>query len=345
MLLQICPHDTPPFAELCRVFAQAAAEADLESTTIFLSNPSGSAEPGTIYLGVERLKQTRKLGKELANVVGQTKPAIILCHRYRAFRAALAAGLPQTRMVVLAHEFGLLDGVQRRLHRSLFARPVRFAGVSPAVAEELAQVARINMVLPNALDLSTLTQTRLSREAARERLGVADATGPLVGVVGRWHYKKRPELSLAVLELLRREHPDARMVMVGPDPGQATAEGLHVAGQVPRAADVMAAFDVLLHVGNVESFGMVLLEAMAAGVPVVAAKTPGPEFVLGDIGYFPAVDDASGYVAAISQALNASPERLSQGQGRAAEKFSIAATSAKLKSLAKFLNKPEDDPF
>ncbi len=119
-----------------------------------------------------------------------------------------------------------------------------------------------------------------------------------------------------------------------------------VTGQVDRGADVLPAFDMLLHTGNVESFGMVILEAMAAGLPVVAAATGGPEYVLGKLGCFPAQDTAAGYAAAMEQALTLDEEQYAKAAWQRFESMSSTATMANmLPNLVEFVNEPETDPF
>ncbi|MEQ9451117.1 MAG: glycosyltransferase family 4 protein [Pseudomonadales bacterium] len=348
-LLQICPHDTPPFGKLCAAIEQAARQAELSVTTVILGPPAAEPRTDFIYLGCEDVRRAGTLLRQHPDVgVERDYWDLVLCHRYASLRAALKLRVANRRIAVLAHEFDMLKSWRRRLFRLVFARKVNFGGVSPVVSAQLARHTRMGFVLPNILDLEKFDAQLLSRADALRRLGLEP--GPLtIGVVGRLHYKKRPELALAAFQHFAREHPQARLVFVGGDPAthqHLLAEGVHLTGPVHDAAQAFRAFDVLLHTGNVESFGMVVLEAMAAGVPVVVAAGGGPEYVLGKLGTYPDSDDAAGYAQALAHAVDRDVEAYRQAARERCERlFSTTALAASLGAMVKFVDQTETDPF
>lgn len=113
--------------------------------------------------------------------------------------------------------------------------------------------------------------------------------------VGRQEKRKGLPYLLEAYRKLKPEMPDTRLIIVGPDGGIRAAciryveqnhlPDVHFAGQVPyedlpryyRSADVFCAPNT----GH-ESFGIILLEAMAAGAPIVASDIPGFRDVLSD---------------------------------------------------------------
>ena len=216
---------------------------------------------------------------------------------------------------MVAHEYGLLKRWQRRLAWRLFARRFKFAAVAPDVAAELARVVGSASVLPNVLpDQVPL----LPKDEALHHLSLSP--GPFtVGVIGRLHYKKRPYLALQAFAELQKKVPEARLVFVGdgdrssllvPERSSskdAALEPNHVtyAGRIANAAQLFSAFDVILHPAQVEAFGMVVLEAMAAGVPVVTPKQGGAAYVLGELGFYPAKDTPAELALALEQAMQA----------------------------------------
>ena len=124
-VLQICPHDTPPFADLCEAIAKAGAEANLRITTIILDQPSATPRAGFIYLGASSRTGAGRLLKKHPEVDferGYWK--LVLCHRHGAFRAARKLKVPHRRIVVLAHEFDYFASLRRRLDRFIFTRRV-----------------------------------------------------------------------------------------------------------------------------------------------------------------------------------------------------------------------------
>lgn len=285
-VLQICPHDDPPFADLCHVYRLAVESLGCTCTTVILGRASGDAVQDAIYLGQPDLSKDRQVVQALhAALKGEF--ALAICHRYRAWRTLAKSRVDVTHRIVVAHEFGFFSRAIRRWH-ARFASRTLFAGVSEAVTVELAAVARQAVTLPNALDVEAMGRELLSAKAALSELGLTE--GPLtLGVIGRLHAKKQP--ALARDGFLAANLPDSRIVFVGD--GE-LAPGLRVddsqvifAGFVPRARRLLRAFDaVLLTTGGVEAFGMAALEAMAAGVPVICQRVSGPLEVLGEHGIY-----------------------------------------------------------
>jgi glycosyltransferase involved in cell wall biosynthesis len=123
-----------------------------------------------------------------------------------------------------------------------------------------------------------------ARERARRALGLPTAV-PAVGFVGRLVPAKGPLAFLEVLRDVARERTDLRGVMVGDGPLRAEvaarADALGLAGRVLLAglrddvAPLLPAFDALLFCSEREGLSLAMLEAMAAGVPVVATAVPG----------------------------------------------------------------------
>ena len=259
----------------------------------------------------------------------------MLCHRYRAYKSFVATGLDAARLVAVAHEYGFFRRRRRRWAQRLSHHDALFAGVSPGVAEELKQATGSALIWPNALDLDALDP--LDRAAAREALALPPE-GLVFGVVGRLHYKKRPELALEAFRMFleRTGGSDARLAFVG---NGALRERLELAcrdlpvtfaGFAPAAARLMKAFDALLMASSNEPFGMVLLEAMAAGVPVITPRQPGPLCILGDLGHYFEGSEPQAIAAAMQAALEAPP---GEGRERAQREFSVAAVAERLEAL------------
>ena len=126
----------------------------------------------------------------------------------------------------------------------------------------------------------------------------ATSTAAVAGTVGRLQRWKRIELGLAALPLVLEGQPAARLRVIGdasptldagyPDELSATAARLGVAGAVDFTGHVddvpaaMRALDVLVHTAEGEPFGLVLVEAMLSGVPVIAPHEGGPAEIVRD---------------------------------------------------------------
>jgi glycosyltransferase involved in cell wall biosynthesis len=144
-------------------------------------------------------------------------------------------------------------------------------------------------------DFALLPKDRAA--ALRRRWGVpADAT--LVGQVARLQPWKGQRDVIAAAEVLLRDRPDLYVVIVGGDVfGDAVAyeralradvseRGLDgrvvFAGHVTDIVAVLGALDVMVHASPAEPFGTILLEAAAAGVPIVAYDGGGVPELLAD---------------------------------------------------------------
>ena len=305
-------------------------------TTVFIGAADGGPLGAAEYLNAPDMADTADLARRL-QPWADTGWDLILCHRYRAYLAALTGRLKGRRKIALAHEYGMLQRWQRRLLRKLRGSDFEFAGVAPDVAEELAGVTGRRLLLANALGEAEETQP-LSREAARAEMGLS-ADDLIIGVVGRLHYKKRPLLALQAFEKFARSHPDSRLVFLGD--GEQRAELVEsenprvlLPGVVPDAARLYRAFDVLLHTAGAEPFGMVILEAMNAGVPVVCAYGHGPQYILGDQGVYAHEDTPARFADALTRALQVDRQKFAaSSRARIAQEFSIQAMSNRLAEL------------
>ena len=338
--LQVCPNDHPPFLDICRNHAAALGQAGCDVDTVFLGAPRGTRWEAATYLGVER--GTRRMIDALRSHCAGRADRLVVMHRYRAYQVATRALEGAATMVAVAHEFGMFARRRRRLRQWWFARDVVFAGVSQAVVDEMRRhhpSLRHTSVLPNPVDVDALDRARLSRTDARTALGIG-GDGYVVGMVGRLHPEKRPLLALEAFAGAALPS-GARFVFVGDGAMRASlesrareigcAERVHFTGYVPDAARHLEAFDALLFTsGPTEAFGMALLEAMVAGVPIVCADQAGPRSVLGPGGrYFTGgaaeLTSELGRVAALSAAEREALCRLQRA--RAECEFSLPAVA------------------
>lgn len=136
---------------------------------------------------------------------------------------------------------------------------------------------------------------RSGRAAGRDLLGMKD-DDPAIGIVGRLQPWKNQHVFLRAVPSILQRHPRARFFVIGGTPGgfsagypselRALATELGVAdhvtfmGQRDDVPALLAGLDVFVMASDAEPFGLVTVEAMAAGVPVVATRAGGtPEIV------------------------------------------------------------------
>jgi 1,2-diacylglycerol 3-alpha-glucosyltransferase len=165
-------------------------------------------------------------------------------------------------------------------------------------------------VVPSAIDVERFAAGRRST-LVRARLGATDAA-PLALVVSRLGMEKNVELVLDALPLL----PHLRLAVVGEGPHRAAleerarrlgvAERVRFTGTLERAdlPDVYASVDAFVFPSTTDTQGLVLAEALAAGLRVVAADSPASRDVLGGAGRIVAPEPAA-LAAALTESLAA----------------------------------------
>ncbi len=123
--------------------------------------------------------------------------------------------------------------------------------------------------------------------AWRQALGIADAT-PVIGFLGRLVMEKGLDVFSDTIDQLNRRNVEHAVVVVGEGPARCWFEsrlpnakfvGFQGGADLARA---VASMDMLFNPSVTETFGNVTLEAMACGLPVVAAKATGSQSLVVD---------------------------------------------------------------
>ena len=186
-----------------------------------------------------------------------------------------------------------------------------------------------------------------------EDLAAFAADAPVTLYVGRYTDVKRvPWLIEAHSEASRGFARRSPLVIVGGYPGE--WEGEHPLETVRRtgARDVflagwhghddlplaLAAADALVLPSRHEAFGIVLIEAMASGIPVIACRVPGPADIVedGDTGWLVPDGDTGALGAALADVVNRPEERARRGDvayTRSRARYGWGATAARIAAL------------
>jgi len=167
----------------------------------------------------------------------------------------------------------------RPLLRQLACRIDVRAVVSPAARDLVSRYFPGDYrILPNGVDTAHFSPRGPALEEWMDE-------GFNLVFVGRDEPRKGLDVLLRALPLVRESHPEVRLLVVGVDEPASAHEGVAWLGRladdlVPaayRSARIMISPAL-----GMESFGIVLVEAMACGVPVVASDIPGYRAVLED---------------------------------------------------------------
>jgi L-malate glycosyltransferase len=143
---------------------------------------------------------------------------------------------------------------------------------------------------------------------------------------------KRPKDVIRVFANVLK-HQKARLIMIGDGPerlptlelakSMGIAKNVHFIGSFPNVEMIFGVADLLLLPSSKESFGLVALEAMACGVPVISSNTGGlPEVVLhGITGFTLPIGDVEGMSEAAVTALEQLPSMRAAARERAVKEF------------------------
>jgi glycosyltransferase involved in cell wall biosynthesis len=309
-ILQFCHCHYGPFLDVARQTATLFKGSAYKVLTVYLTGkPSetarvGSASDEVIFLDYAS-KQVR--GLKLSAILALRKIAasrdcvLVIAHRAKPiYIACLATSLP---VIGVQHSFGDYQRASRRWFANRFRQRLSLLGVSNAVRDDMRRYLpkwpadRIE-TLHNRIDVAASVDSILPKQEARARLGLPE-NAKIIGNVGRLHPDKdQKTLLVGFAQALPHLPPGALLAIAGSGrleadlKAQAQAEGsaerVIFLGQVPEIRRLFAAFDLFVLSSDREPFGMVLLEAMAANVPIIATDCGGaPEIVADDHALFP----------------------------------------------------------
>lgn len=221
------------------------------------------------------------------------------------------------------------------------------AGVSREICERLdrrlgALIRRRPLhYIPNAMDFDRFAMASVDRSALLRELGLPE-TARVVGSVGRLTAQKAYDQLLDAAAIFLPRLPDVHVLLVGDGElrpaleAQAAALGItdrvHFAGVRPDVERLLRAMDVFVSTSLWEGLPTVLMEAMAAGVPVAATDIPGSRdlVVEGETGWLAPVADPAAMAGVVERML-AQPGEAAAAAARAREqvrcRYSMAAVA------------------
>lgn len=207
--------------------------------------------------------------------------------------------------------------------------PLRFQqelGVSQQVVDNLNQrplarrLGKTAVLAYNALNVSRFANIRVNRDEKRRELGLP-ADAPLIGSVGRLTEQKAYDLFLKAAALVQARLPEAHFLLVGDGPLaadlQAQADRLGLAARVTFTGarrdveELLPILDVFVNSSHWEGLPTVMLESMAARVPVVATNVSGNRELVrdGENGRLVPPNDPSALAQAVQDTLALPPSQ------------------------------------
>lgn len=239
------------------------------------------AERGISYLPLQGMNRS-----EVCKAITAFKPDIIHAHDYRA---SVYAALQNRSIKVVSHLHANYPWAQRvngktLIYRLLSFRFYRIAAVSSSIINEFYFKEKIiskAVVLPNVVSISKL-----------QGLSLADAEQCDLLFVGRMTEEKAPLNFIELVSRIKENRARVKAVMLGSGPMEedcrqkcredGLTDNLHMPGFQKNPYKYMGQAKVLVMPSLWEGFGLVALEAMALGLPVLCSPVGGLVDVVAD---------------------------------------------------------------
>lgn len=238
--------------------------------------------------------------QRLADLLRRERVDLLQAHQYTPFFYGLTARLLYRRPPILFTEHGRAFPDYPRpkrmiANRLLLERRDRVVGVGQAVCQAVIHnegiPARRVAVIYNGINLAAFADGVAQRDVIRQALGVGDRDFVMI-LVGRLDPLKDHATAIRTLEEVRRRRPDARLVLVGDGPERGRIESViarqqlapyvRLLGLRSDVARLLSAADLFLLTSVSEGIPLAVIEAMAAGLPVVATHVGGVGEVVQD---------------------------------------------------------------
>jgi phosphatidyl-myo-inositol alpha-mannosyltransferase len=268
-----------------------------------------------------RVRRWLRKGKfDVLHIHEPITPSISLLALWAAEQPVVAtfhAAMPRSRSMQLAG--GVLRGAIEKIDASI--------AVSESARNVVVQhLGRDAVVIPNGIEFDDFARLRETR-----------ADHPRLIFLGRLDEpRKGLDVLLAAVPLIRKSRPDLEVIVAGqgnrPLPTWCSSLGM-ISAEAKIALLGSADVFVAPHLAR-ESFGIVLLEAMASGVPIVASQLPSFLDVLGSqqdggqLGEVFAAGDSAALAASVLRVLDQpNPLRTARAQ-QAARRYDWSAVGA-----------------
>lgn len=313
-VLQICHCYYPPFLDCARQYASLFKGMSYKILTVYLTGEPddevarASASDEVIFLG---FKSSEVSGLKL-NAIAKirqlvAKEQFLFCIAHRAkptYVALLATHLP---VISVHHNYNDFSRLSRRILVNFYQHRLLMLGVSDSVRDDMRRdlknwdTERIQ-TLYNRIDVPATRAQILPKQVARRHLGLPQNAW-VIGNVGRLHHDKdQATLIRGFAKALPQLPETSLLVIMGAGPLEQDlkrlAESLSLGGnvvftgQVPDGKQYFKAFDVFVLTSDREPFGMVLLEAIAAELPLICSDCGGGAEVVRGVGELFAFGDA-----------------------------------------------------
>ena len=305
-VIQICHSYGAPFLDVARQYATTLRSLGFSVTTVYVKGAEskevirGSASDRVIFLN-NSAKDIRGLKlkqiAQLREICKKDSFSFAVAHRFKSIY--IATHIKGLHVIGVHHCFGDYKHFSRRWHIYRNKKNITLLGVSNAIRDDMRKSlrkldeAKIH-TLYNRVDYQSLAASQKSKREARSYLQLPENTY-IFSNVGRLHKDKDQKTLIKAFAKIYHQVPNSLLVILGEGELQEELQELSKTlsveskvlflGMVPKASQYFKAFDSFILTSDREPFGMVLLEAMVAGVPIAIADCGGAPEVTGNTAF------------------------------------------------------------
>lgn len=254
-------------------------------------NIAQSSIETSTFFGIRQLKGLKKICylPKLFYFCKKKQIQIVVTHRFKStyLIALLSLLIPFKKKIAIFHGIGEFYRLRRKIFAYLFLRSFTLIAVSDAVKKDLNDClygfhSRQIKTIYNAIDFNMLQQQQLPQSVARDILGLPPSV-IIFGQIGRLVPVKGQKILLRAFA--KAQLHNTHLVIIGEGRERQALEKeivdlsiqhtVHLLGAIPAAFRYIKALNYFFLSSLEEGFGMVLLEATAAQVPVIATRVGG----------------------------------------------------------------------
>lgn len=300
-VLQLCHDYTFPFLDVARQYASLFKGTPYKVITVYLIGDKNddvvrqTDSDEVIFLEYPKksLKGLKlKPIKQMKKLCSEYDFEFAIGHRYQA--TYILRHIKNLPVIGVNHSFGKFKRFSRRLFVNMHKKNLYLLGVSNAIRDEMREYLprfpqQQIQTLYNRVNVKQVIVHQVDRIAAREHLGIAPDKY-VFSNVGRLHPDKDQKTLIHAFARIAPELPDSILVIIGQ--GRLEKDLKHQVkelnlndrvffpGVVLNVVNYFKAFDSFILSSDYEPFGMVLLEAIIADVPIISTNVGGAREII-----------------------------------------------------------------
>ena len=302
-VLQLCHDYTFPYLDVARQYASLFKGTEFKVVTVFLvgkreDKVAQQVQSDEVIFLEYQSKDLRGLKlkpiRQLRVLTNKYQFDFAIAHRYQAIY--IARHIKKLPVIGVNHSFGKFRRFTRRWFLNRHKKNLFLLGVSNAVRDEMRSALpdfpeEHIQTLYNRINVEQVKAQLVDKKEAREHLNL-EQDKYVIANVGRLHPDKDQKTLIKAFSRIADQIPDALLVIIGK--GRLEKElqqqikqlklekRVLLLGVIPQAVNYFKAFDNFVLSSDHEPFGMVLLEAIVAGVPVISTNAGGAKEIITD---------------------------------------------------------------